>query len=68
MRVLPFRNPHCSPLLIQGPVNKFYGAMYGETIQEMSLFPELKAIRLWSDWNSQIHHWAHEKLRAQVMT
>ncbi len=38
----------------QGPVEKFYDDMYGrDTLQ-----PPVKAIRLWSDWNSQIYDWS----------
>lgn len=41
----------------QGPVEKFYTSMYGEGEEHRHL-PPVKAIRLWSDWNSQIHDWA----------
>jgi hypothetical protein len=40
----------------QGPVSKFYASMYGAMHRGESA--QLKSIRLWSDWNSQIHHWA----------
>lgn len=45
----------------QGPVEKFYGDMYHENERPP---PQVKAIRLWSDWNTQLYAWA--KKRAQV--
>ena len=45
----------------QGPVEKFYASMYGNS--DVSTVVPLKAMRLWSDWNSQIYHWA--KARSQ---
>jgi hypothetical protein len=46
----------------QGPVQKFYDAMYGKQQRERG---ELKAIRLWSDWNAGLREWA-EKIVKQV--
>jgi len=40
----------------QSPVAKFYNDMYGRDTQD----PRVKAIRLWSDWNSQVYDWATE--------
>lgn len=39
----------------QGPVEKFYADMYPAVGHE--LLP-LKAIKLWSDWNTQAYNWA----------
>ena len=47
----------------QGPVEKFYQDMYSSGPAIPGLTPPLQAVRLWSDWNSQIHEWS--KLRAQ---
>jgi len=47
----------------QGPVDKFYKDMYGE--RDGVRNPELRGIKLWSDWNSQIYSWAeayHDKV------
>lgn len=41
----------------QGPVEKFYRDMYGQERPPLGS-TALKAIRLWSDWNSQVHKWA----------
>lgn len=41
----------------QGPVEKFYSDMYHNEQQE-KLPPALQAIRLWSDWNSQVLRWS----------
>jgi len=43
----------------QSPVQKFYQDMYGQDSQDS----RVKAIRLWSDWNSQVHDWATEYTR-----
>ncbi len=40
----------------QGPVEKFYANMYGTS--DFSTPVPLKAMRLWSDWNSQIYNWS----------
>lgn len=48
----------------QGPVVKFYKDMYGADDHHLST--QVKGIKLWSDWNSQVFHWAEkyvEKLR-----
>ena len=45
----------------QGPVEKFYSHMYGTS--HFTTPVPLKAMRLWSDWNSQIYNWA--KARTQ---
>ena len=42
----------------QGPVEKFYRVMYGSA--DHGVGSPLKAIRLWSDWNSQIYRWAEK--------
>eukprot|EP01036_Dinobryon_divergens_P026983 gene26983-35688_t len=47
----------------QGPVEKFYANMYGTS--DFSTPVPLKAMRLWSDWNSQIYNWA--KTRTQKL-
>jgi hypothetical protein len=39
----------------QGPVDKFYDVMYGNDNKRRK---ELKAITLWSDWNTQVNAWA----------
>jgi hypothetical protein len=46
----------------QGPVLKFYRAMYNST-KDLSLPMQLKAIKLWSDWNVQIHNWCKEQVQ-----
>ena len=43
----------------QSPVQKFYTDMYGRDAKD----PRIKAIRLWSDWNSQVYAWASEYTR-----
>jgi hypothetical protein len=40
----------------QGPVTKFFTAMYGT--QYARLHAAVKGIKLWSDWNAQVHAWA----------
>lgn len=46
----------------QGPVDKFYQDMYGSDAK-----PEpIKAIRLWSDWNSQLHSWAKHYVESRM--
>jgi len=45
----------------QGPVTKFYASMYGAKRESA----QLKSIRLWSDWNSQVYRWAQQYV-AQV--
>lgn len=40
----------------QGPVTKFYEPMY----RERPSSAPLSGIKLWSDWNSQLHHWARD--------
>lgn len=42
-------------------MNKFYTAMYNEPARPTPG----AAIRLWSDWNSQIHDWATSAGRGQ---
>ena len=45
----------------QGPVDKFFGTMYsGTSTGNMGLSTPLKGIKLWSDWNAQIFHWAQD--------
>ena len=49
----------------QGPVEKFYGDMYGAAGANLrGLSPPLMAMRLWSDWNSQIFDWAQARAQA----
>jgi hypothetical protein len=45
----------------QGPVHKFYNSMY-LTKKERHLPPPVKAMKLWSDWNVQVYHWAKNKI------
>lgn len=40
----------------QGPVTKFYEPMYGAR----PVLGPLSGIRLWNDWNAQLHHWARD--------
>jgi hypothetical protein len=40
----------------QGPVTKFYEPMYGAKATSAPL----GGVQLWSDWNSQLHHWARD--------
>lgn len=42
----------------QGPVNKFYADFYGSDRN----LPQVKAIRLWSDWNTEILEWAQQTI------
>ena len=44
----------------QGPVEKFYTTMYGNK-QEVN---QIKAIRLWSDWNSELYHWSQNIIKS----
>jgi hypothetical protein len=46
----------------QGPVDKFYRAMYSSS-RDLSLPKQVKAVKLWSDWNVQIHDWSKEQIR-----
>eukprot|EP01032_Pedospumella_encystans_P019215 gene19215-21852_t len=49
----------------QGPVTKFFGAMYGN--QHIAMSPQVKSIKLWSDWNAQVNIWAkryHKEVEA----
>lgn len=43
----------------QGPVEKFYNTMYGTNTGEI----QIKAMQLWSDWNSQIYEWATNRAK-----
>jgi len=43
----------------QGPVEKFYRDMFG-AVNDMA--NPLKAIKLWSKWNSDIYKWAHDRM------
>jgi hypothetical protein len=40
----------------QGPVSKFFTTMYGGKHNTMP--PPVKGIKLWSDWNAQVHKWS----------
>eukprot|EP01039_Chlorochromonas_danica_P004921 gene4921-5402_t len=44
----------------QGPVEKFYHSMYNDNsgLRGVGVDRPIQAIRLWSDWNSQVYHWA----------
>lgn len=42
----------------QGPVQKFFNDMYGPNARKISANPKIRAIKLWSDWNTQIYQWA----------
>ena len=42
----------------QGPVQKFFNDMYGPNVRKISANPKIRAIKLWSDWNTQIYQWA----------
>lgn len=46
----------------KGPVEKFFSCMYGKNPVAMGERPELKAIRLWSDWNAGLKKWAMKKV------
>lgn len=41
----------------QGPIDKFYRDMYTD-FKLHSINTPLKAIKLWSDWNTQVFNWA----------
>ena len=50
----------------QGPVQKFYNDMYGGGAKNMNNDvthnnPRIKAIRLWSDWNTQLRSWSEQR-------
>lgn len=49
---------------MQGPVEKFYRAMYKNNAIFMSDRDEVKAIRLWSDWNAGLKKWAEDKVNS----
>lgn len=42
----------------QGPVDKFFATFYKNRREELNLNPNLKAIKLWSDWNMQVYEWS----------
>lgn len=42
----------------QGPVQKFYGDMYRNSREAMTLNPSVKSIKLWSDWNSDVYRFS----------
>lgn len=42
----------------QGPVQKFYATMYNNKDKFINERCELKAIRLWSNWNAGLKEWA----------
>ena len=48
----------------QGPVQKFYHDMYGggagAGVAAQRTDPRVKAIQLWSDWNTQLRKWSEE--------
>lgn len=44
----------------QGPVQKFYAAMYNPSENFINERAELKAIRLWSNWNAALKKWAED--------
>lgn len=46
----------------QGPVEKFYDDMYGRD----KVQPPVKAIKLWSDWNSQIFRWSKQYIESKT--
>eukprot|EP01038_Epipyxis_sp_PR26KG_P009312 gene9312-12548_t len=46
----------------QGPVEKFYNDMYGTSPDRYSV--PVKAIRLWSDWNSQLYNWSKDYMNS----
>lgn len=50
----------------QGPVNKFFGPMYGKVKQGVQVptgAVSAKAIKLWADWNNGLRVWAEEKMQ-----
>ena len=63
-------SPHsCSSLIsspmccsVQGPVEKFYGAMYRKTPYLSEPLQPVRSIRLWSDWNNGIRKWAEQRV------
>lgn len=52
----------------QGPVQKFYHDMYGggagAGVAAQRTDPRVKAIQLWSDWNTQLRKWSEEHASA----
>jgi hypothetical protein len=42
----------------QGPVDKFYDSMFGHDLSRSS---PVKAIRLWSVWNTDVNNWAKDR-------
>ena len=56
---------HLGICITQGPVNKFYKTMYPQnSLRQPST--NLKAIHLWSDWNSQILKWSEMQQSEEV--
>jgi hypothetical protein len=51
----------------QGPVTKFYDDMYSGT-PHMNQRLEVKAIKLWSDWNSQLFQWSITQYKQPKIT
>lgn len=52
----------------QGPVTKFYHAMYKNRPELMVYPPAVKAIQLWADWNSGIKNWAEKEMKISPQT
>ena len=51
----------------QGPVEKFYNDMY-TTNADLHLPITHKAIKLWSDWNSQVYQFSQNRIKTQNNT
>jgi hypothetical protein len=47
----------------QGPVQKFYTTMYNNKENFVHERGELKAIRLWSNWNAGLKEWAEDHVK-----
>lgn len=56
------------PLNYQGPVQKFFDCMYEKvTPSVMMERDEVKAMRLWSDWNAGLRSWAASKVEEVIL-
>ena len=46
----------------QSPVEKFFNVSFQNFLEKYNLPVSAKAIKLWSNWNTGVYHWAQEML------
>ena len=61
-RIFAFFKLHRVTFNSQGPVKKFFSSMYEENSDVRGEREEVKAMRLWSDWNAGLRSWASSKV------